>query len=97
MDPIVYPIAFFIIGGLAAYGVGRIIGYKSVWIFAGLAAVGYLISFVSGTQSTGQYAGVAQILIALFVITPVLVGALVGGVIGGYHRQRKMIERLNDD
>ncbi|WP_377512965.1 hypothetical protein [Octadecabacter sp. R77987] len=96
MDPVVYPITVFIFGGLAAYGLGRLIGYKTVWIFVALAVIGYAICGVSAMNSTGEWAGLVQMLIAMFVISPALVGALVGGVIGGYHRQRKMIERFND-
>ncbi|MEJ6477704.1 MAG: putative membrane protein [Paracoccaceae bacterium] len=96
MDQVLYPIIFFVVAGVAAYLIARKMGYITLWAFVVLGVLGYVICAVSLSHASGERAGLAEILIAFFIITPVLVGAVIGSAIGGYRKQRRMLERLND-
>ena len=84
---------------LGAVGLGylsaRAYGYRSLIFFGVTAAIGYAICGLSAMNDSGQWAGLGQFLIALFVITPALIGTVIGCLIGGYRKGRKAAEDTN--
>ncbi|WP_377512963.1 hypothetical protein [Octadecabacter sp. R77987] len=85
----IFSLAVLLILGLgpSAYALGKKAGYRSVWIWVVLAALGYLYCFVAGYNAPGMWGPIEYIGVALIVVTPAAIAAILGAVIGAFHKE----------
>lgn len=86
MGEVVVLIAGPLAAGGISFGFGRWLGGRWIVIFLVLMAIVAGLVIISAMNATGGQAGMAEVLLLIFIWAPVLVCGLIGGIIGWVRR-----------